>query len=602
MGSRRSPSTDRRAGAGWRFAESLAVTPLGHRAPIQSRGETDVDRNTLIALGATIVLYFGWQWTLDRRYPDRGLTPKPAISQPARPDSHDPVRPQPATPEASAALPLPTGSPTAVEEQVRIERPLYSATFTTQGGALREWTLKQFDDASLPGKPLVSITTDPDRVSLATPLTELGLGDLSNLPYVLTRPSEDVLEFTADVATARIRKTFRLEPDGYGARLSIELENRGRSELRASYGVRWPARRGPGAEFTEFGLAAYQTDETVLFAIAPLPSMLGMGGGPATESIKVEPKAGDPHELDWAGAHTRYFIAAILPDKPQDGRAEMLPIEPGTEALLEVSFAPVSLPPGAKLSRDYRLYLGPKEDDRLEAFGAHLDEAIQKGWAPSLARFFTAMLTFAHGIVPNYGLAILLLTIVIRVAMAPLMVGQMRSMKRMADLAPKVKAAQERFPDDRVKQQEAVMAVYNQAGVSPFSMFGGCLPMLLQLPIFVGFYSALQGSIQLRQQPFYGWITDLSQPESLFMIPMIDLHVRALPLLLGGAMVLQQRLTPTPNMDPAQARMMQIVMPVMMTVMFYQFASGLGLYWLMSTLLGIGQQLLMNRSKTPAAA
>jgi YidC/Oxa1 family membrane protein insertase len=138
--------------------------------------------------------------------------------------------------------------------------------------------------------------------------------------------------------------------------------------------------------------------------------------------------------------------------------------------------------------------------------------------------------------------------------------------------------------------------------VSPFSMFGGCLPMLLQLPVFVGFYSALQGSIQLRQQPFYGWIRDLSQPESLFVFPVIDLHIRALPLLLGGAMVLQQRLTPTPNMDPAQARMMQIVMPVMMTVMFYRFASGLGLYWLMSTLLGIGQQLLMNRSKPPVAA
>lgn len=262
----------------------------------------------------------------------------------------------------------------------------------------------------------------------------------------------------------------------------------------------------------------------------------------------------------------------------------------------------MALPPGAKLARDYRLYLGPKEAERLEAFGAHLDAAIQKGWAPILARFFTAMLTFVHGFVPNYGLAILLLTVVMRVAMAPLMVGQMRSMKRMADLAPKVKVAQERFPDDRAKQQEAVMAVYQQAGVSPFSMFGGCLPMLLQLPVFVGFYSALQGSIQLRQQPFYGWISDLSQPESLFMLPAIDLHVRALPLLLGGAMVLQQRLTPTPNMDPAQARMMQIVMPVMMTVMFYQFASGLGLYWLMSTLLGIGQQLLMNRSKPPAAA
>jgi len=561
-----------------------------------------VDRNTLIALAVTVVLYFGWQWSLDRRYPDRDRVPKAVPAQSAEPSSPDPVG---SRRELASSQPLPTAAvevESAPEQMARIERPLYSATFTTRGGALREWTLKQYDDASLPGKPLVSITTDPDQPSFQTPFAELGLGDLSKLPYAMSRPSEDVLEFAAEVGSARIRKTYRFEPDGYGARLSIEVENRGGSELRPSFAVQWPARRGLGAEFTEFGLAAYQTDEVVHFAIAPLPSMLGMGGGPATQSIAVEPSEGEPHELDWAGANTRYFVAAILPDRPQDARATMTPVDPGNEALLEVSFAPVALPPGAKLARDYRLYLGPKEDERLEAFGAHLDEAIQKGWAPILARFFTAMLTFVHGFVPNYGLAILILTTVMRVAMAPLMVGQMRSMKRMADLAPKVKAAQERFPDDRAKQQEAVMAVYQQAGVSPFSMFGGCLPMLLQLPVFVGFYSALQGSIQLRQQPFYGWITDLSQPESLFMLPAIDLPVRALPLLLGGAMVLQQRLTPTPNMDPAQARMMQIVMPVMMTVMFYQFASGLGLYWLMSTLLGIGQQVLMNRSKPPAAA
>jgi YidC/Oxa1 family membrane protein insertase len=489
-----------------------------------------------------------------------------------------------------------------IAEQVTVERPLYFATFTTQGGALREWVLRSYDDASLPDRPPVAITTHREKLSLETPLTELGQGDLANLLYRLQRPSEDVIEFEADAGNVRIRKTYRLETDGYGARLSIEIENRGPEEILPEFGVRWPARRGLGAEFSEYELAAYRTDKVVRFAVAPRPSALGFGGGAATETVRVAPDPGDAYSLDWAGAETRYFLAALLPDNPQDARALMTPVVPGEEARLEVAFAPVALPPGAKLARDYRLYLGPKEPERLDGFGAHLDEAIQKGWAPSLARFFTAMLTFVHGFVPNYGVAILLLTLVIRVALAPLMVGQMRSMKRMADLAPKVKAAQERFPDDRAKQQEAVMAVYQQAGVSPFSMFGGCLPMLLQLPIFVGFYSALQGSIQLRQQPFFGWITDLAQPESLFVIPGVDVHVRALPLLLGGAMVLQQKLTPTPNVDPAQARMMQTVMPLMMTVMFYQFASGLGVYWLMSTLLGIGQQLLMNRTKSPAAA
>jgi YidC/Oxa1 family membrane protein insertase len=542
----------------------------------------------------------GYQWSLDQRFPNRGK-PTPAVPT-------ESAAPQPSTSAPPAAIPEAAGAPPAIaekpalEKQIVLERPLYSATFTTQGGALRDWVLESYDDASLPDRPAVAITTNREQLSLATPFLELGLGDLTNLSYALAQPSDGVVEFTAEPGTLRIRKTYRLEPDGYGARLSIEIENRGAAPINPEYGVTWPARRGAGADFVEYGLAAYATDEVLRFHISARPSALGFGGGASEEAIAISPTPGEPYEVDWAGAETRYFLAAILPDNPRDARAAMRPVTPGSEGLLEISFAAVALPPGAKLARDYRLYLGPKEPARLDAFGAHLDEAIQKGWAPSLARFFTGMLTFVHGFVPNYGIAILLLTFVIRVAMAPLMVGQMRSMKRMADLAPKVKAAQERFPDDRQKQQEAVMAVYQQAGVSPFSMFGGCLPMVLQLPVFVGFYFALQSSIQLRQQPFIGWIRDLSQPELLFIIPGIDFHVRALPLLLGGAMVLQQRLTPTPNMDPAQARMMQIVMPVMMTVMFYQFASGLGLYWLMSTLLGIGQQLLMNRGKKEAAA
>jgi YidC/Oxa1 family membrane protein insertase len=121
--------------------------------------------------------------------------------------------------------------------------------------------------------------------------------------------------------------------------------------------------------------------------------------------------------------------------------------------------------------------------------------------------------------------------------------------------------------------------------------------MLLQLPVFIGFYYALQGAIDLRQQPFIGWINDLSAPETLFIIPGLELPVRLLPLLMGGSMVLQQKLSPTGAMDPAQARMMMTIMPVMFTFLFYQFASGLVLYWLVSNLLGIAQQYLTNRQK-----
>ena len=299
----------------------------------------------------------------------------------------------------------------------------------------------------------------------------------------------------------------------------------------------------------------------------------------------------------WAGASTRYFLAALIPDNPRDALANFTSVEEDHEALLQVAFKTADVPPGARLDRELKVYLGPKEGARLDAVGAHLDEAILKGWFPPLTRFFTWLIQAAHDLVPNYGVAIILITILVRVLMAPLMVRQMKSMKRISAMQPEIKEVQGKYPDDRQKQSEEMMAVYKKHGLSPFSMFSGCLPMFLQLPVFIGFYYALQGSILLRQQPFVGWMSDLSQPESLFTIPGVDLPVRVLPLLMGGSMFLQQKLAPMTAMDPAQARMMLWMMPIMFTVLFYQFASGLVLYWFVSTLIGIGQQWLTNRGK-----
>ena len=201
--------------------------------------------------------------------------------------------------------------------------------------------------------------------------------------------------------------------------------------------------------------------------------------------------------------------------------------------------------------------------------------------------------------IPNYGVAIILLTLLLRVILTPLTLKQMISMKanagKMAALQPKIKEIQARYPDDAQRRNEATMALYREEGVNPLAMFSGCFPMLLQLPVFIGLYYALQASISLRHAPFALWIDDLSSPETLFLIPGIDLPVRALPLLMGASMILQQKLTPTPSVDPAQARMMLIAMPVLFTALLYGFPSGLVLYWFVSNMLGIAQQVWINR-------
>ena len=278
---------------------------------------------------------------------------------------------------------------------------------------------------------------------------------------------------------------------------------------------------------------------------------------------------------------------------PREAGTRLIPAGNGSPPTVEVAQRAVTLPPGESAAREYRVYLGPKEAAHLAAAGANLDQAVLKGWFPPLTNFFTAVLMATHRVIPNYGIAIILITIVVRLLMFPIMQRQMRSMKRMGVMAPRMKEIQEQFADDKERQSQEMMKLYKESGFNPLT---GCLPMFLQLPVFIGLYYALQGAIALRQEPFFGWIHDLSAPEALFMLPGLDLPVRLLPILMGGSMVLQSRLTPT-TMDPVQARMMNTIMPVMFTFMFYQFASGLVLYWLVSNLLGIGQQLLVNRNQ-----
>jgi YidC/Oxa1 family membrane protein insertase len=261
----------------------------------------------------------------------------------------------------------------------------------------------------------------------------------------------------------------------------------------------------------------------------------------------------------------------------------------------------VALLPGTRVAREYRIYAGPKEPQRLAAVGVQLERSIQHGyaWVAPLTRAFSWLLDACYRVIPNYGVAIILLTVLVRLVTAPLAAKQMRSMKRLGELQPKMRELQERFRDDRQRQSQEMMKLYKETGVNPL---GGCLPMVLQIPVFIGLYYALQSSIALRQAPFVLWIDDLSRPETLFTLPGLGVPVRLLPILMCASMVAQQKMTPSTSMDPAQQRMMLIMMPLMFGFLFYTFPSGLVLYWLVSNLLAIAQQMLINRrlSLTPA--
>jgi YidC/Oxa1 family membrane protein insertase len=422
---------------------------------------------------------------------------------------------------------------------------------------------------------------------LVTPFEELELGDLSETVFELEQDIGLSVAFRFAAHGVTVRKVYNFREDSYGFELLVQVENLSERVIEPRFAVTWPAAERPGQDFKDQALTVLQEGS---LENQPLRGIWKSGffrGAP-------ERVSGVMREVDWAGVNMTYFLAAMLPDNPGQARARFVGTEPGRAGVVQVFFEPVQLPPGQAAERVFRAYMGPKEPKHLEEMGGGLVRAIDLGWSwvAPLTRGFNWLLAALYLFVRNYGVAIIVLTVLVRIVTAPLTNKQMRSMERMRALAPKLQELKEEYGEDRQKQSEEMMRLYKREGVNPL---GGCLPMVLQLPVFIGLFYALRSSIHLRHAPFVGWIDDLSAPESLFVIPVVEVPLRILPLVMGGTMILQQRITPMQQMDPAQQKMMMTVMPIVMTVVFYQFPSGLVLYWMVSNVLAIAHQLWIGR-------
>ncbi len=506
--------------------------------------------------------------------------------------------------ESMASDESPTGIPmfepgASPEEVVRIESDLWRAELTSRGGALKSWQLKEYYDASRESRPLVDLVTQPEGfpAALATPFREFGYGDFSRAAFEVRRVSAYTVEFDRVIEGIAVRKRFVFDPDRYVFRMEIAIQNGTRRIVSPVFQTIWPATPTEGSDFVEYALAVDQDGSVTKVPVAGVGTPGFFGGLFGGDPTRPQAFSGG---VEWAGTNNRYFLAAIIPEAPERTSARIVPEIPGEVGISEIFLErAVELPPGQIHTGVYQVFLGPKKRELLNAetlATSGLEASIDLGWSwmAPVTRFFAMLLRSLHAVVPNYGLAIIIITVLVRLATAPLTARQMRSMKKMSEIQPRIKALQEKYKDDRQMQSQAMMQLWKEAGVNPL---GGCLPLLMQFPVFIGLFYALQSSIELRQAPFVLWIDDLSMPESLLVIPGLDIPLRVLPVIMGASMVLQQKLSPA-AMDPQQARMMMTVMPIMFTVLFYQFPSGLVLYWMVSNLLAIGHQLWMNRSKT----
>jgi len=242
--------------------------------------------------------------------------------------------------------------------------------------------------------------------------------------------------------------------------------------------------------------------------------------------------------------------------------------------------SPFSLQPGGAFRGNYRVYLGPKVTDPLKELGVGAEGLIDFGFFTVVAKPLLWFLKTTHTVTKNFGIDILILSILIKIIFLPLTQISMKSMKEMQKVQPEMKRLKEQFKNDKARVQQEIMLLYKRRKINPMS---GCLPMLVQIPVFIALYNALQNSIEMRHAPFLFWIRDLSAKDPIYITPII----------MGATMVLQQKMTPTAA-DPAQARIFML-MPIMFTFLFLNFPSGLVLYWMVTNILSIAHQYYMNK-------
>ncbi len=536
-----------------------------------------MEKRALIAVALSLLILIGYQLLVSHFYP----APPPQIDEKRQekpPETPPPaVREQAPAPQEQAKLqqakPQAPGKAEAPRE-IKIETDDYIAVFTTQGARLRSFQLKHY-------RATIDRDSPPQDMIAAVPGVPYPLGVEVPSPDGGAALSDESVRYSASGGDQRLsgaeqaRLSFQGQiPGGPAVTKEFTFTGQGYTiglNLSASGGA------APAIVLTADGRPASPNSDTPFEGfLADINGKFVHEHGEALKSKSLTGKVG------WAGFGFTYFLFAVLPD---DGVEQTVTVRETGPAVL----AAIAQPATAK---GKTLFIGPKELEVLKSVGRGLEHSINFGWFAFISIPLLYALHFFNRFTGSYGLDIILLTVIIKVVLAPLTHKSMVSMKQMQRLQPQMERLKEKYKDDKEGLNKEIMELYRRNGVNPF---GGCLPMLVQFPVFIGLYNALRTPIELRHAPFL-WIKDLSRPdwESL-PIDFAGWHfgIPILTLLMGASMFLQQWMTPSAG-DPNQRRMMMI-MPVVFTFMFINFPSGLTIYWLVNNLLSIGQQYVTNR-------
>ncbi|MFC2160340.1 membrane protein insertase YidC [Acidobacteriota bacterium] len=531
-----------------------------------------MEKKLLLAIVLSFVVLFIWQAVFVKKVPPAEQTPEiltEQVQQPAqkilpeqKPDSEETQVPEQVDFKATAET---------VEKQIVVETSLFKAIWSNKGAVLKSWRLKEHLDEE--GNPLELIpgrSTALDRFPFIISTDDPNFDNLINNAFFSVSNSELRLhdgnseeirfEYSQEDGT-KVEKLFTFKDGTYLFDIQVNAWKNG---MRVDPSLIW----GPGLG-----------NPTVVSQ----GSRIGISSGIAVSSAgrvthlderKFNPETSLFPFVSWAAYVDQYF-AAMFFTLPQKSSAQFIKEEQEGTPFYFLS-----------VNNAHKVYIGPKEYDRLVALGGDAKGVVRFGLFGMISEILLRAMKAVHKTIPNWGLCIIIITFFVKIIFFPLTYKSTQSMSKMQELQPKIKAIKAKYKkakqdtEQRRKMNEETMKLYKEHKVNPA---GGCLPMLIQMPIFWGFFRLLMVSIEFRHAPFLLWITDLSIKDPFYITP----------ILMGITQYISQKMTPTSG-DPTQQKMM-LIMPVIMTIFFMNFSSGLVLYWLTNNVLQIGQQYIMNR-------
>jgi len=523
----------------------------------------------------------------------------PASGPASAPASQPSSRPAEATQAGGGPLAIGEGKLSTLKRDGLV------GTFTSTGGALRHWELtnprfKELRDGKLQQVDLVRTAgKGPWPLTVTFPKSEFEVP--SQARFSEETHSDRELRYVWQSSKVRVTKHYVLDPVRSIIWLTVEVQNLTRGKLRgrleASVYNQQPAGEGKASFTNPYPVvrmvscyANGELSQRTMGAITGSDSGCNIGGcGMGTGPVS---KTG---EVLWVGSDDRYFLTAMVPqDKSDQERRCELNLLDDNVLQGRILYPETVIEPSAKLSHRFAVFLGPKDLGALDSVKAaggvdgKLGDSIEFGWFAVLCRPMLWLMKIFHSWFRNWGIAIILLTIVVKLLTLYWTQKSMRSMKEMQRLKPKIDTLREKFKDDKQRLNQEMMALYKLHKVNPL---GGCLPMLIQMPVWFALYRTLGNSVDLYREGFFGWIHDLTAPDPYYV----------LPILMGISMYAQQAITPQP-MEGTQAKVMKYFMPGLFTVMMLALPSGLTLYIFVNTVLTMIHQWYMNKQDPPPAS